>query len=183
MKRPVGIFFYLALACLLSVFTEAAWAGDSSNAFMSATFGLSATRTQRRMEQSGAVALDFLRQGRLTMKGSFENRSAIFVFGFHNRRGLNHKAVYLASSGRAQEDRALYDGLRLAYNIRFGETTERTPVSLRARNRLTLRSLWQPNRDTNILLTYDPQNTNRFPGNSPLDRPIHLTYTYTRWTR
>ena len=150
---------------------------------MSATFGLSSARTQRRMENSGAVALDFIRDGMLTMKGTFENRSAIFTFGFHSRRGLNHKAVYIASSGNAESDRRFYDAFRQAYNARFGTTPERAVPNRTARGRIMLQNSWTPNRDTIILLSYNPEITNRFPGDSPADRPIRLVYNYTRWTR
>ena len=172
-----------AAAVFLSLFVSSAvWANDSAEAFMSATFGLSASRAQTRMENSGAVAFDFLRNGRLTMKGTFEHRSAIFIFGFHNKRGLNHKSVYLASSGNAASDRALYNAFREAYNVRFGKTDERAIESRTARGRITLQSSWQPNKDTIISLSYNPEMTNRFPGDSPRDRPIRLIYNYTRWT-
>ena len=150
---------------------------------MSATFGLSAARTQRRMENSGAVAFDFPREGRLVMRGTFEHRSAIFVFGFHNRRGLNHKSVYIASSGNAATDMAFYEAFRDAYNIRFGNTDERAAPNRRVRGRIALQNAWRPNRDTVIMLSYDPEITNRFPGDSTGERPIHLTYNFTRWTQ
>ena len=171
-------------AVFLSIFvSSAAWADDSAEAFMSATFGLSAVRTQKRMENSGAVAFDYIRGGRLTMKGTFEQRSAIFVFGFHSKRGLNHKAVYLGSLGDATSDRALYDAFREAYNARFGITEERALQNVRSKGRFTLQSSWKPNKDTVILLSYNPDITDRFPGNSPGSRPIHLIYNYTKWTK
>ena len=180
---PARIGAIFLTAVFLSFFVpSAAWANDSAEAFMSATFGLSADRTQRRMENSGAVAFDFVRVGRLTMRGTFEHRSAIFVFGFHSRRGLNNKAVYIASSGNAESDRAFYDAFREAYNARFGRTEERALQNMRARGRITLQSSWRPNRDTIIMLSYNPEITERFPGNSPGSRPIHLVYNYTRWT-
>ena len=173
-----------AAALFLSLFvSRVVWANDSAEAFMSATFGLSSARTQTRMENSGAVALDFIRNGRLAMKGTFEHRSAIFVFGFHNKRGLNHKAVYLASLGNAASDRALYDAFREAYNARFGRTDDRAVESKTARGRITLQSTWRPNKDTSISLSYNPEITNRFPGDSPNARPIRLVYNYTRWTK
>lgn len=150
---------------------------------MSATFGLSSARTQKRMEQNGAVAADFVRDGQLTMNGTFESRSAIFMFGFHAKKGLNHKAVYITSSGIAASDRALYEGLRKAYNIRFGVTEERVAANQRVKGRIVLRSVWKPDKDTVIALFYDPENTNRFPGASPGGRPIHLIYNYTKWTK
>ena len=163
--------------------SNAAWAIDSAEAFMSVTFGLPAARTQRRMENSGAEAFDFVRDGRLAMRGTFEHRSAIFIFGFHERRGLNHKAVYIASSGDAESDRALYDAFRSAYNSRFGRATERATPNRRVRGRITLQNSWRPNRDTVITLAYDPEVTNRFPGDSLGERPIHLIYSFTGWSR
>ena len=171
----------LAVALFLSFVPSAVWAKDSAEAFMSATFGLSSSRTQKRMENSGAVASDFIREGRLTMKGTFEYRSAIFVFGFHNKKGLNHKSVYLSSSGDAASDRALYEGLREAYNIRFGKTDERAAPNRVVKGRIILQSSWKPNKDTIISLSYNPEMTSRFPGDSPTVRPIHLTYNYTKW--
>ena len=150
---------------------------------MSATFGLSSARTQKRMENSGAVAADFVRGGRLTMKGTFENRSAIFVFGFHAKKGLNHKTVYIASSGDTASDRILYDGLRQAYNIRFGKTDERAVSNLKVKGRITLRSNWKPDKDTIISLSYNPEAGNRFPGESPSDYPIHLSYNFLKWSQ
>lgn len=165
------------------LFSSAVWAYDSAEAFMSATFGLSLSRTQTRMENSGAVQIGSVRDGRLTMRGTFERRSAIFVFGFHARRGLNHKAVYIASSGNAESDRALYDAFRAAYNARFGTTPDRAIQSRTTRGRIMQQSSWTPNRYTMIALSYDPEITNRFPSDSPRDRPIRLIYNYTRWTQ
>ena len=181
MARTRALFVTVVL---LSFFVSGAvWANDSAEAFMSATFGLSSARTQRRMEKSGAVAFDFVRDGRLTMKGTFENRSAIFMFGFHNRRGLNHKSVYIASSGDAESDRRFYDAFRQAYNLRFGTTAERAAPNRTARGRIILQNTWRPNKDTIISLSYNPEITNRFPGDSPSDRPIRIIYNYTRWTQ
>jgi hypothetical protein len=188
MKKKDRLFrkrylFAAWVVCWSVLLSGAAWAEDSADAFMSATFGLSATRTQKRMEQSGAVATDFLREGRLTMKGTFEYRSALFIFGFHAKKGLNHKSVYIASSGDANSDRRLYDVLREAYNLRFGATEERATSNARAKGRIMLWNTWKPNKDTIISLSYNPEITNRFPGESPRDRPLHLIYTYTKWTK
>jgi hypothetical protein len=150
---------------------------------MSATFGLSAARTQKRMENSGATAADFVREGRLTMKGTFEYRPAIFIFGFHAKKGLNHKSVYVASSGDANSDRTLYEAFREAYNIRFGETKERATPNARAAGRIMLRTTWRPDKNTIVSLSYNPEITARFPGESPGDYPLHLIYTYTKWTK
>ncbi|MDR3265810.1 MAG: hypothetical protein LBT15_07360 [Synergistaceae bacterium] len=173
------LFILFLSATVLLCGAEAA---DSAEAFMSATFGLSSARTQKRMENSDAVASDFIRDGRLTMKGLFESRPAIFVFGFHAKKGLNHKAAYIASSGDAQADRAFYDALREAYNASFGKTDERAAENIQAKGRLMLRNAWKPNQYTTIALSYNPAITERFPGDSPGGRPIHLLYTYTKWT-
>jgi hypothetical protein len=174
------------IACfllLLPAFQSASRAGDSAEAFMSAAFGLSSARTQKRMENSGAVASDFVRNGRLTMKGTFEGRSAIFVFGFHAKKGLNHKTVYIASSGDAASDRALYEGFRQAYNIRFGKTDERAAPNLRAEGRIVLQNSWKPDKNTIISLSCNPEVKNRFPGESPGDYPIHLSYNFLKWSQ
>lgn len=157
--------------------------GDSAEAFMSATFGLSESRTQKRMERSGATASGFAQKGILTMKGTFEYRSALFTFGFHPKKGLNHKAVYIASTGDPDADRALYEALRQAYNIRFGTAQERATSNIRAKGRIVLGSTWLPNKYTTIALSCNPEMTERFPGDSPGKRPIHLIYTYSKWTR
>ena len=183
--KVISVFFRsFAFALLLcTILSEAARADDdSAEAFMSVTFGLSAARTQKRMEKSGAVAADFIRDGRLSMQGTFEYRSAVFLFGFHAKKGLNYKAAYIGSTGNANEDKALYDALREAYNIRFSPTNERAAQDLRTKGRITLRNSWKPNKDTVISLSYNPQVTKRFPGDSPGDRPIHLIYIYSKWT-
>jgi len=185
LNRFAAAAFLISLISLFgpSFFVRAAWANDSAEAFMSVTFGLSSSRTQTRMENSGATVVSPLGDGRLTMRGTFEHRPAIFIFGFHNRRGLNHKSVYIASSGSADLDRAFYDAFREAYNIRFGRTDERALPHRRVRGRITFQNTWHPNRDTIISLSYDPEATNRFPGDSPRDRPIRLVYNFTRWTQ
>jgi hypothetical protein len=158
-------------------------AGDSAEAFMSVTFGLSAARTQKRMENSGAVAASSLQDERLNMKGTFESRSTIFTFGFHSKKGLNYKAAFLGSTGSAEEDRAFYDVLREAYNTRFGQSKERVTTKAQVKGGLTLRSVWTPDKYTTIALSLDPEQTNRFPGDSPGKRPIHLIYVYSKWTK
>lgn len=174
-------FLALLVFALLSLPREV-FAKDSADAFMSVTFGLSSTRTQKRMEQSGAEAADFVRSGRLTMKGLFESLPSIFVFGFHAKHGLNHKTAYIASSGNPNSDRAFYEALREAYNIGFGTTDEKMSENLRAKGKLIYRSSWKPNKDTIISLTYNPEAKNRFPGESPGDYPIHISYNYLKWT-
>ncbi|MDR2522189.1 MAG: hypothetical protein LBC93_00580 [Synergistaceae bacterium] len=173
----------LLTVLLCTLFPVSAWANDSAEAFMSVTFGLSAARAQKRMEQSGATASGYVREGQLSMKGSFEYRPAIFGFRFHAKKGLNHKAVYIASTGNPQEDRALYDAFREACNIQFGVVEERAAPDPRdKKGGLVLRSTWKPNKDTVISLSYNPALTNRVPNDSPASRPIHLIYNYTKWT-
>jgi hypothetical protein len=179
-KRAALIVFF---ALFLFALPFASWGGDSAEAFMSVTFGLSSARTQKRMENSGAVAADFVRGGRLSMRGTFEGRAAIFVFGFHAKKGLNHKTAYIASSGDPSLDKALYNGFREAYNIRFGKVEERAAQNLRATGRITLRSNWKPDKNTIISLSYNPEAKNRFPGESPGDYPIHLVYNFLKWSQ
>jgi hypothetical protein len=183
--RAGNRFLTAAAAVFLAVFFPfAAWAAnDSAEAFMSATFGLSSARAQKRMERSGAVPADFVRGGQLTMKGTFEYRQAIFVFGFHAKKGLNRKTAYIASQGDASSDRALYNGLRQAYGIRFGVTEERVAPSPGAKGRIMFHSTWRPDKNTTIALSYNPEIAKRFPGESPGDYPIHLSYIYTKWDK
>ncbi|NLL37438.1 MAG: hypothetical protein GX256_07960 [Fretibacterium sp.] len=177
-----------ALIILLTFLTtfllpSPASAQNSAEAFMSATFGLSSKRTQLRMERSGAEASDFIRDGRLSMKGLFEGRPALFIFGFHPKKGLNYKAVYLTSTGNSQKDYEFYENLRLAYTLRFGTVKERPLPNMRVEGKLMYRSVWTPNKYTTIALSYDPKATNRFPGESPGARPIHLIYSYSKWDK
>ena len=180
--RRMGWLCVLLLLCLVLVRPSSA-APDSAEAFMSVTFGLSSKRTQLRMEHSGAEASGFIRDGQLSMEGLFEGRPAVFVFGFHAKKGLNYKAVYLTSTGDGDEDRAFYDALRRAYTARFGNTKESPLPNTWAEGRLLLRNVWEPDRYTTVTLSYNPEATNRFPGNSPGARPIHLIYQYSRWDK
>lgn len=176
-----GLLSALLLLCFAA--PRALAAPDSAEAFMSATFGLSSKRTQLRMERSGAKAVGFIRDGRLSMEGLFEGRPALFVFGFHPKKGLNHKAVYLTSTGNGDEDNALYGALRDAYNVRFGRVREAPQPNVWAEGRLLLHNVWTPDRYSTIVLSYNPEATNRFPGSSPGARPIHLIYSYSKWQR
>ena len=181
MRRSTWLYALLLL-CLVTVRPSSA-APDSAEAFMSVTFGLSSKRTQLRMERSGAEASGFIRDGWLSMEGLFEGRPAVFVFGFHARKGLDYKAVYLTSTGDGDEDKALYDALRRAYTARFGNTKESPLPNTWAEGRLLLNNVWEPDRYTTVTLSYNPEATNRFPGNSPGARPIHLIYQYSRWDK
>ena len=180
--KLLGRLGVLSLLCLVLAGPSSA-APDSAEAFMSVTFGLSSKRTQLRMERSGAEASGFIRGGQVSMQGLFEGRPAVFSFGFHAKKGLNYKAVYLTSTGNGDEDNALYDALRRAYTARFGRTKEAPLPNIWAEGRLMLRNVWEPDRYTTIALTYNPEATNRFPGSSPGDRPIHLTYAYSKWNK
>lgn len=180
--KRVGWLGVLALLCLVWARPSGA-APDSAEAFMSATFGLSSKRTQLRMERSGAEASGYIRDGQLSMEGLFEGRPAVFVFGFHAKKGLNYKAVYLTSTGNGDADNALYEALRWAYTARFGGTKETPLPNVWAEGRLMFRNVWEPDRHTTIALSYNPEATNRFPGSSPGARPIHLIYTYSKWDK
>ena len=173
------LFLFLAVSLL----PLPASAYDSAEAFMSATFGLSSKRTQLRMEQSGAEATDFLREGRLSMKGLFEGYPTLFIFAFHPKKGLNYKAAYLASTGDPQADQSFYEALRTAYTLRFGTVQERPLPNLRVEGKLMFRSVWTPDPYSTISLSYDPKATNRFPGDSPGARPIHLIYSFSKWDK
>ena len=170
----------ILLACLAMVAGTALALSNSSDAFMSLPFGHSFKRTQARMEKSGAKVL-VPRGDSLTMEGFFEGYAANFSFGFHKKKGLKSKAVYLQSTGDAKRDRAFYDALRQGYDSRFGSGGEKAVANTRVSGRIMLRNTWTPDRYTTITLTYDPEATKRFPGESMGSRPIHLLYSTSKW--
>ncbi len=182
MRNGIRILFsFLCITSIIFSFVNSALAQECAEAFMSATFGLSAKRTQLRMEGSGALASGFIKDGRLSMTGLFEGRPTIFAFVFHDKKGLKYKAAYLTSTGKASEDFAFYSSLRDAYNMRFGSVQERPLPSLNAGGRVMYRNVWTPDKNSTITLSYDPEATNRFPGDSPAKRPIHLIYDFSKW--
>jgi len=132
------------------------------------------------MEMSGAVTISEKKGNSLTMKGMFEEREALFVFNFVTKKGLSSKIVNISSLGNQQEDRSLYDQLRIAYENRFGEIKERSMVG--AMNSIALKSQWNPDRYISIVLTYNPR-TKRFSDNLAVDSPIRLSYMTSRWVK
>ena len=153
---------------------------NSADAFMSLPFGHNFKRTQKRMEKSGATVL-VPREESLTMDGFFEGYAANFSFGFHKKKGLKSKAVYIQSTGDAKRDRAFYNVLVRGYAARFGSGGEKAVSNPWAAGRIMIRNTWTPDRYTTITLTYNPEATKRFPGSSMKDRPIHLLYSYSKW--
>ena len=153
---------------------------NSADAFMSLPFGHNFKRTQKRMENSGAKIL-VPREESLTMDGYFEGYAANFSFGFHKKKGLKSKAVYIQSTGDANRDKAFYSALMRGYNARFGSGGEKAVSNPHSSGRIMLRNIWTPDRYTTITLTYNPDATKRFPGSSMQDRPIHLLYSYSKW--
>jgi len=175
-KALVGFLCALALLCL---FYSDSFA-NSSEAFMSLPFGHTWTRTKLRMEGSGAVTISEKRGSSLTMKGMFENREALYAFNFVSKKGLSSKTVNISSSGNQQDDRSFYDVIRMAFENRFGEIKERSMVG--ARNSIALRSQWNPDQYTSIVLTYNP-NVKRFSDNLAVDSPVRLSYMTSKWAK
>ena len=132
------------------------------------------------MEQSGAVTITEKKGSGLTMKGMFEEREALYVFNFVSKKGLSSKIVNISSGGNQQDDRSLYDTLRMAYEHRFGEIKERSMVG--PKNSIALKSQWDPDKYTSIVLTYNP-NVKRFSDNLLVDSPIRLSYMTSRWMK
>ena len=181
-RRPVPAILAAVLAAVLMAAPDAAAAlSNSADAFMSLPFGHSFSRTQKRMENSGAKVRT-PREATLSMEGYFEGRPAIFVFTFHKKKGLRGKNVYLQSTGKADEDSGFYSLLMRGYNRRFGSVNETPVPNTWTAGRIMLRCVWTPDRWTTITLTYNPEAAGkRFPGGSMKDRPIHLVYSYSKW--
>jgi hypothetical protein len=131
------------------------------------------------MQRSGAVKKKKKKDNSLTMKGMFEEREALYIFNFVPN-GLSSKTVCISSLGNQQEDRELYDSLRIAYESKFGEVKEQTRVG--SMNSIALSSLWNPDQHVSIILTYNP-NTKRFSDNLAVDSPIRLGYMTTKWAK
>jgi len=176
-RSKTFIIFLCAFALLCSFYGDSY--ANSSEAFMSLPFGHMWTRTKLRMERSGAVTIAEKRGESLTMKGMFENREALFSFNFVSKKGLSSKTVNVSSIGNPQDDRALYDVLKMAFENRFGRGQERSMVG--AGNSIALRSQWSPDQHTSIVLSYNP-NTKRFSDNLAVDSPIRLSYVTSRWS-
>ena len=165
--------FVCALILFSCVWSSEAIAANSSDAFMSLTFGLKYDRVQKRMEKSGAVST-IPRKETLTMEGMFEGYPALFVFGFYKNKILKSKAVYLLSLGDSNRDANFYDALRKTYNAFYGSGHETPTASTRDKRKLILRNVWTPDRYTTITLTYNPEMSKRLPGKSISSRFIQF---------
>lgn len=168
----------ILLACVWS--SNEAIAANSSDAFMSLTFGLKYERVQKRMEKSGAKAT-IPRKETLTMEGMFEGYPALFVFGFYKNTILKSKAVYLLSLGDSEKDANFYAALQKSYNAFYGSGHETPTASTRDKRKLILRNVWTPDRYTTITLTYNPEMSKRLPGTSISSRFIQLIHSYSKW--
>ena len=177
-SRSKALIVFLCVFTLLCFFSSISYA-NSAGAFMSLPFGHSWTRTKARMQRSGAIPISERKGASLTLKGMFEDREALYIFNFVPK-GLSSKTVSIASLGNKDDDRALYDSMRIAYENQFGEIKEQTRVG--SNNSISLSSIWNPDQYTSIILTYNP-NTKRFSDNLAVDSPIRLGYMTTRWSK
>ena len=155
-------------------------ASNNADAFMSLTFGLKYARVQKRMENSGATVIT-PRKDTLTMEGMFEGYPATFVFGFYKQKLLKSKAVYIMSMGDAAKDRQFYEAVQKAYNAYYGKGNETPMASTRDKKKIMLRNVWTPDRYTTITLTYNPEMSKRFAGNSLSSRFLQLICKYDKW--
>ena len=172
--------FMCALLLIICLSCEAYAASNSADAFMSLTFGLTYARTQKRMQNSGAVIIT-PRKESLTMSGMFEGYPATYIFGFHNKKILKSKSVYLQSMGDAETDRRFYEAVQKGFNAAYGSGKETPTVNNRVAGKIMLRNVWTPDRYTTITLTYNPEMSKRFPGNSLSSRFLQLIWKYDKW--
>ncbi|MBQ7544275.1 MAG: hypothetical protein IJT02_04950 [Synergistaceae bacterium] len=169
-----------ALLLVVCTVSEALAASNSADAFMSLTFGLTFARVQKRMEDSGAAVLT-PRKESLTMDGMFEGYPAMFIFGFHKKKILKSKAVYIMSMGDAEADRRFYEAVQKAYNAYYGSGKETPTANTRVGGKIMLRNVWTPDRYTTITLTYNPELSKRFAGTSLNSRFLQLICKYDKW--
>ena len=167
----------LAIVCMVSAGYAAV---NNADAFMSLTFGLTYARTQKRMENSGAVTTT-PRKESLTMSGMFEGYPATYIFGFHNKKILKTKSVYLQSMGDAETDRKFYEAVQKGFNAAYGSGKETPTANTRVAGKIMLRNVWTPDRYTTITLTYNPEMSKRFPGSSLNSRFLQLIWKYDKW--
>ena len=123
--------FICTLLVIAGLACEAEAASNSADAFMSLTFGLTYDRVQKRMQNSGALVVT-PRKETLAMSGMFEGYPATFIFGFHNKKILKNKSLYLQSMGNAENDRRFYEAVQKAYNAYYGSGKETPTVNNRA---------------------------------------------------
>lgn len=171
-------FLCVIIFCLV-ICSPALAAQSTSEAFMSLPFGHTFERTQKRMSNSGAKVLT-PRKESLTMEGMFENYPAMFVFGFHNKKKLKSKAVYLQSMGDAEKDKNFYEAFQKAYNTAYGMTKE-SPIPSATQKKIMLQNIWTPDRYTTITLIYNPEASKRFPGSAINNRFLQIVYKYDKW--
>ena len=172
--------FMCTLLVILCLPFGADAASNSADAFMSLTFGLTYDRVQKRMQNSGALVVT-PRKETLTMSGMFEGYPATFIFGFHNKKILKSKSLYLQSMGNAENDRIFYEAVQKAYNAYYGSGKETPTVNNRVAGKIMLRNVWTPDKYTTITLTYNPEMSKRFPGSSLNSRFIQLIHKYDKW--
>ena len=180
MLNTKKFLFTIILTTFILSQAQAANLPNSADAFMSLPFGHSFARTQKRMTNSGAKVLT-PRQESLSMEGFFEGFPARFLFGFHKKKGLKSKALYVQSSGNAAQDQDLYTRLQKAYNATYGSGHETPIANTRVAGKIMLKNVWTPDRYTTITLTYNPEATKRFPASAMSDRPVQLIYKYDKW--
>ena len=172
--------FVCVLLLIMCLSCEACAASNSADAFMSLTFGLTYARVQKRMENSGAIVMT-PRKESLTMSGMFEGYPATYIFGFHNKKILKTKSMYLQSMGDAETDRRFYEAVQKGFNAAYGSGKETPTANTRAAGKIMLRNVWTPDRYTTITLTYNPEMSKRFQGNSLSSRFLQLIWKYDKW--
>lgn len=181
MKKMKKIFIaLLIIICTQAIEAEAL--SNSSEAFLSLPFGHTFTRTQKRMEKSGARVLT-PRKDSLTMEGYFEGYPATFVFVFYKNKVLSSKTVYLQSMGNAEYDKKFYEALQKGFISSYGSTQNSPAVNNRDAKKIILRNVWTPDRYTTITLTYNADASKRFPGNSLSNRFITLIHKTSKWEK
>jgi len=170
----------LIVICMTEIKAEAL--SNSSEAFFSLPFGHTFTRTQKRMEKSGAKVLT-PRKDSLTMEGFFEGYPATFVFGFYKNKVLSSKAVYLQSMGNAEYDRNFYEAFQKGLNASYGSTSTAPSANTRNSKKVILRNVWTPDRYRTITLTYNSEASKRFSGKSLSDKFISVIYKTSKWDK
>ena len=178
MKKLLAVFVFISIFSAENIFAAKVY--NNADAFMSLPFGHSYSRTQKRMENSGAITVT-PRKDSLTMSGMVEGYPATFIFGFHKNKILKTKSVYLQSMGNKEYDKQFYEGLLKAYNTRYGTVKESPSANMRKLGKIILRNVWTPDRYTTITLTYNPEASKRFPGSSLSEIFIQLIYKYDKW--
>jgi hypothetical protein len=168
----------VALITLLLFYMTSEAIADSSDAFMSLPFGLSWTRTQKRMEQYGATTVNSQKGSLLQMEGMFEGREAFYQMTFVKKKGLSSKSVNIATLGDGTGDKNMYANMKKAYDAAFGTAQERV---VKGGTQLTLLATWNPNATTTVTLLYDP-DAKRFSETFVTRCPVRLSYVTSKWS-